>query len=101
MVCSIKSLFHDRIVSDQIHIKSLRIYLRQVIPDVITLGQRFRQENYHSVRVGKIFHYHNPRDIELQVMMITIPDQTVNPYGRDKVEEYKINTSNLNLMEEL
>ena len=56
-------------------------------------GQKFRQENYHSVRVGKIFHYHNPRDIGTAGHDDSYSwDQTVNPYGRDKLEEYKINT---------
>ena len=48
---------------DQTKSKKLRLYVRQTIPDVVTLGQKFRTENYHSVRVGKIYHYHNPRDI--------------------------------------
>ena len=78
---------------DQTKIKSLRVNLRQTIPKVITMGQRFKEENYHSVRVGKIFHYHNPRDIGTAGHDDNYSwDQTVNPYGRDKVEEYKINT---------
>jgi len=78
---------------DQTKIKSLRVNLRQTIPKVITIGQRFKEENYHSVRVGKIFHYHNPRDIGTAGHDDNYSwDQTVNPYGRDKVEEYKINT---------
>ena len=46
---------------DQTKSKKLRLYVRQTIPDVVTMGQKFRKENYHSVRVGKIYHYHNPR----------------------------------------
>ena len=88
-----RASFMTGLYPDQTHIKSLRVYLRQAIPDVITLGQRFRQENYHSVRVGKIFHYHNPRDIGTAGHDDNYSwDQTVNPYGRDKIEEYKINT---------
>ena len=48
---------------DQTKSKDLRLYLRQTIPDVITIGQRFIMDKYNSVRVGKIYHYHNPRDI--------------------------------------
>lgn len=77
---------------DQTKSKQLRLYLRQSIPDVITIGQRFIMENYNSVRVGKIYHYHNPRDIGTSGHDDHFTwDQTVNPYGRDKVEEYKLN----------
>ena len=34
---------------DQTNIKKLRIYLRQALPKVITIGQRLIQENYHSI----------------------------------------------------
>ena len=88
-----RASFMTGMYADQTKIKSLRVYLRQAIPDVVTLGQKFRQENYHSVRVGKIFHYHNPRDIGTAGHDDNYSwDQTVNPYGRDKLEEYKINT---------
>ena len=76
---------------DQTKSKKLRLYVRQTIPNVITLGQKFRMENYHSVRVGKIYHYHNPRDIGTAGHDDTYTwDRTVNPYGRDKIEEYKL-----------
>ena len=78
---------------DQTKSKKLRLYVRQTIPDVVTLGQKFRTENYHSVRVGKIYHYHNPRDIGTAGHDDSFTwDRTVNPYGRDKKEEYKIKT---------
>ena len=77
---------------DQTKSKELRLYLRQTIPDVVTIGQRFIMEKYNSVRVGKIYHYHNPRDIGTSGHDDHFTwDQTVNPYGRDKVEEYKLN----------
>ena len=48
---------------------------------------------YQSVRIGKIFHYDNPSTIGTSGMDdIYSWDQTINPYGRDKKEEYKINT---------
>ena len=77
---------------DQTKSKELRLYVRQTIPDVITLGQKFRMENYNSVRVGKIYHYHNPRDIGTSGHDDSFSwDRTVNPYGRDKIEEYMLN----------
>ena len=77
---------------DQTKSKELRLYVRQTIPDVITLGQRFIMEKYNSIRVGKVYHYHNPRDIGTSGHDDHFTwDQTVNPYGRDKIEEYKLN----------
>ena len=79
---------------DQTKSKQLRLYIRQTIPDVVTLGQKFRSENYQSVRVGKIYHYHNPRDIGTAGHDDPFTwDRTFNPWGRDKKEEDKINIS--------
>ncbi|MDG1929963.1 MAG: sulfatase [Flavobacteriaceae bacterium] len=76
---------------DQTKSKQLRLYVRQTIPDVITLGQKLRMENYHSVRVGKIYHYHNPKDIGTAGHDDSYTwDRTVNPYGRDKFDQHKI-----------
>ena len=77
---------------DQTKSKGLRLYLRQSLPEVITIGQTFKMNNYHSIRVGKIYHYHNPRDIGTAGHDDFYTwDQTINPYGRDKLEEYKLN----------
>ena len=78
--------------SDQTMHTQLDIDLRQTIPDVVTLGQRYRQRGYKSVRIGKIYHYGNPGTIGSSGQDdITTWDYTINPYGRDKDEEYKIN----------
>lgn len=77
---------------DQTNSKKLRLHLRQSLPEVITIGQTFKMNNYHSVRVGKIYHYHNPRDIGTAGHDDFYTwDQTINPYGRDKLEEHKLN----------
>lgn len=79
--------------SDQTMHTMLNVDLRQTIPDVITLGQRYRQRGYTSVRIGKIYHYGNPGTIGSSGQDdISTWDYTINPYGRDKEEEYKINT---------
>ena len=79
--------------SDQTNLTLLDVDLRQTIPDVVTLGQRFRQRGYTSVRIGKIYHYGNPGTIGTSGQDdISTWDYTINPYGRDKEEEYKINT---------
>ena len=83
--------FMTGLYPDQTKSKKLRLYVRQTIPDVVTIGQKFRKENYNSVRVGKIYHYHNPRDIGTAGHDDSFTwDRTVNPYGRDKMEEYKL-----------
>ena len=79
--------------TNQTNITKNNINIRSSVPDVITLGQRFRQQGYQSVRIGKMFHYDNPSAIGTSENDdIYSWDQTINPYGRDKIEEFKINT---------
>ena len=90
-----RASFMTGIYTNQTKITRNNMNLRNSIPDVITLGQRFRQQGYQSVRIGKIFHYDNPSAIGTSGNDdIYSWDQTINPYGRDKIEEYKINTLN-------
>ena len=79
--------------SDQTKSTMLQVHLRQTVPDVVTLGQRFKQRGYTSVRIGKIYHYGNPSTIGTSSTDdVSTWTYTINPYGRDKEEEYKINT---------
>ena len=88
-----RASFMTGICTNQTKITNNNMNLRNSVPDVITMGQRFRQQGYQSVRIGKIFHYDNPSAIGTSGNDdIYSWDQTVNPYGRDKIEEYKINT---------
>jgi len=88
-----RASFMTGLYPDQTKVKQLRINIREAIPEVVTIGQKYREERYHSVRIGKIFHYHNPTHIGTSGNDDNYTwDQTVNPYGRDKLEEYKINT---------
>ena len=88
-----RASFMTGMYTNQTKIVRNNMNLRNSVPDVITLGQRFRQQGYQSVRIGKIFHYDNPSAIGTSGNDdIYSWDQTVNPYGRDKIEEYKINT---------
>ncbi len=88
-----RASFMTGMYTNQTKITSNNMNLRNSVPDVITLGQRFRQQGYQSVRIGKMFHYDNPSAIGTSGNDdIYSWDQTVNPYGRDKIEEYKINT---------
>ena len=88
-----RASFMTGLYTNQTNITQNNVLIRNAIPDVITLGQRFRQQGYQSVRIGKIFHYDNPSAIGTSgADDIYSWDQTINPYGRDKLEEYKINT---------
>ncbi len=79
--------------SDQTKSTKLQVHLRQTVPDVVTLGQRFKQRGYTSVRIGKIYHYGNPSTIGTSSTDdVSTWTYTINPYGRDKEEEYKIKT---------
>ena len=88
-----RASFMTGMYTNQTKITRNNMNLRNSIPDVVTLGQSFRQQGYQSVRIGKMFHYDNPSAIGTSGNDdIYSWDQTVNPYGRDKIEEYKINT---------
>ena len=77
--------------ADQTKIKQNRIYVRQTVPDVVTLGQKFREVGYNAVRIGKIYHYDNPGSIGTSSFDdVYTWDYVFNPYGKDKEEEHKI-----------
>ena len=88
-----RASFMTGMYPDQTRITRNNVFIRTTVPDVVTLGQRFRQQGYKSVRIGKIYHYDNPSSIGTSSADdIFTWDYTINPYGRDKDEEYKINT---------
>jgi hypothetical protein len=88
-----RASFMTGLYPSQTKITRNNVFIRSAIPDVVTLGQRFRQQGYESIRIGKIFHYDNPGAIGTSGTDDNDSwDRTFNPYGRDKVEEFKINT---------
>ncbi|HMR83942.1 MAG TPA: sulfatase, partial [Niabella sp.] len=48
---------------DQTGHYELRDYIRQHVPDVVTMSQNFMNQGYVAARVGKIYHYDNPNGI--------------------------------------
>ena len=58
-----RASFMTGLYPDQTNIKKLRVYLRQTLPKVVTIGQRAQARKLSFCSGRKIFHYHNPRDI--------------------------------------
>ena len=80
-----RASFMTSLYTDQTNIKGNNIFVRQALPDVTTLAEKFRQEGYNSVRIGKIYHYSNPGHIGTS--SFDDPDSwdyVINPHGRDK-----------------
>ncbi len=76
---------------DRTGVYNLTKHFREKVPDVVTLGQLFQKNGYHSARVGKIFHYGNPGQIGTDGLDDAPTwNQRVNPRGIDKDEEGKL-----------
>lgn len=76
---------------DTLDMHTLAHELREKNPDVVTLGQLFRQKGYFSARAGKIYHYGNPSQIGTDANDDPETwDERYNPAGIDKLQEENI-----------
>lgn len=76
---------------DTLDMHTLRHELRDKNPDVVTLGQLFRDNGYFSARAGKIYHYGNPSQIGTDANDDPATwDERYNPRGIDSLQEEKI-----------
>lgn len=65
--------------------------IRELKPDVVTMGQYFQNKGYYVGRVGKIYHYGNPAEIGTDGHDDTLTwQERFNPAGIDKLYEDSI-----------
>lgn len=76
---------------DTLDMHTLKHELREKNPDVITLGQLFRNNGYFSARAGKIYHYGNPSMIGTDGNDDPATwDMRHNPIGIDRSQQENI-----------
>ncbi len=86
-----RASFMSGLYPDQTLIHRNAVYLRERVPDVMTISQTFRSANYLATRIGKIFHYSVPKHIGTSGHDDPYSwNYTINPRGRDKDEESQI-----------
>lgn len=88
-----RASFMTSLYPDQTLIWNNSIFLRQTLPNVISMSQHFREHQYFATRIGKIYHYGVPRNIGTGGHDDPYSwDHTINPIGRDKFDEAKVFT---------
>ena len=86
-----RASFMTGLYPDQNNLHRNAVLIRDRVPDVVTMSQHFINNGYTAARVGKIYHYHNPRDIGTDGHDDPASwTERYNPRGRDKDEEDKI-----------
>jgi len=78
---------------DQTLVRQNAVFVRDRVPNVLTMPQHFRNHGYTPVRVGKLYHYGVPGTIGTDGHDDAPSwDRVFNPRGRDKDDEAKVFT---------
>lgn len=86
-----RASFMTGMYPDQTLVRRNAIYIREHVPNVVTLSQMFRANGYFATRVGKIYHYNVPKHIGTSGHDDPYSwNATFNPRGRDVDDEDKI-----------
>lgn len=88
-----RASFMTGMYPDQTLVQRNAIYIREHVPNVQTMSQMFRNNGYFATRIGKIYHYNVPLHIGTSGHDDPYSwDITINPYGRDRIDEDSIFT---------
>ncbi|MDF1823456.1 MAG: sulfatase [Verrucomicrobiales bacterium] len=86
-----RASFLTGLYPDQTLVHTNSIYVREHTPNLTTMPQLFRENDYFSTRIGKLYHYQVPKHIGTAGHDDPYSwDYTINPRGRDVEEEDKI-----------
>lgn len=94
LCCPSRSSLMTGLSPDITHVHDNQTHFRQALPNVITLGQLFRENGYFSARVGKIFHAGNPEEEGTDGLDDPMTwDWTYDPAGVDRYKEEPLITN--------
>ncbi len=86
-----RASFLSGLYPDQTLIHRNAIYLREHVPNVLTLPQAFRDAGHFATRIGKLYHYNVPKHIGTGGHDDPYSwNLTINPRGRDVDDEADI-----------
>ncbi len=88
-----RASFMTGLYPDQTLIRTNSIYIRETVPNVMTIPQLFRENGYFATRIGKLYHYNVPKHIGTSGHDDPYSwNYTINPRGRDVTDEPLIST---------
>ena len=80
-----RASFMTGLYPEQNGVTVLRRLFRNYVPNAVTLSQHFMRNGYTAARVGKIYHYDNPKGVGTDGHDDPASwDTKINPRGRDK-----------------